>query len=69
MKKKLMSSEQLESAKRECVIQFAMNHPNIVKLYEYTETDEDIRIFMEYMNMSDYLEEKIHDVSSLRART
>ncbi len=59
-----MSPEQLESARRECVIQSAMLHPNIVKLYEYTETDEEIRIFMEYMNLSDYLEEKVHDVSA-----
>jgi len=62
MKKKLMSPEQLDSAKRECVIQSAMKHPNVVELYEYTDTDEDIRIFMEYMNMSDYLAEKIQEV-------
>ena len=62
MKKKLMSPEQFESAKRECVIQSALKHPRVVKLYEYTETDEDFRIFMEYMNMPDYLSEKIEEV-------
>jgi len=61
-KKKLVSPEQIESAKRECVIQSALNHPNLVKMYEYTETEDDFRIFMEYMNMPDYLSEKIEDV-------
>ncbi len=57
-----MSPEQIESAKRECVIQSALKHPNVVQLYEYTETDDDFRIFMEYMNMPDYLSEKIEEV-------
>ena len=61
-KKKLMSPEQLESARREPTIHQAMNHPRIVTLYEYTETDDDIRMFMEHMNMSDYLADKIEEV-------
>ena len=57
-----MSPEQLDSAKRECVVQSTLKHPNVVQLYEYTETEEDVRIFMEYMNMPDYLSEKIEEV-------
>ena len=64
MKKKLQSPEQFDSAKRECVVQSALNHPNVLKLYDYTETDEDYRLFMEYMNMPDYLAEKIEEVLS-----
>ena len=57
-----MSSEQHESAKREAVIHSALDHPHIVKLYEYIETEDDLRLFMEYLNTPDYLTDKIEDV-------
>lgn len=57
-----MSPEQVESAKREAVIHLALDHPYVTKLYEYIETEDDFRLFMEYLNMSEYLADKIEDV-------
>jgi len=34
----------------ECIIHSMMNHPNIVKLYNYTENDFGIFLHMEYCN-------------------
>lgn len=39
-----------------------MNHNNVVKLYEYTETQEDYILFLEYCNKADYLANKILEV-------
>ena len=64
LKKKLMSAEQLESARREPTIHQIMKHRSVVRLHEYTETDEEIRMFMEHMNMADYLVDKIEEVLS-----
>ena len=58
----MQSPEQFESAKRELVIQKGIEHPNVVKSYEYIETEEEFRHYMEYLNMSDYLCDKIEEV-------
>lgn len=57
-----MSPEQVESAKREAVVHAAMDHPHVVKLYEYVETEDDFRLYMEYLNIPDYLTDKIEEV-------
>jgi len=33
-----------------------LDHENIVKLYDYTETEENFEMFMEYCNDAQYLE-------------
>lgn len=60
-----MSPEQFESAKRECTIHKALNHPRVVKLYEYTETEDEFRLFLEYLNYPDYLADKLEEVFNL----
>ena len=46
----MLNEETLEYAKRECAIHASLDHENIVKLYDYSETDENIELFMEYCN-------------------
>jgi len=43
----------------ECIIHSQMNHPKVVKLYEYTETDYGIYMHMEYCNDQNFFEEHI----------
>jgi serine/threonine protein kinase len=57
-----MSPEQFESAKRECTIHKSLNHPRVVQLYEYTETEDEFRLFIEYLNYPDYLADKLEEV-------
>lgn len=57
-----MSKEQFESAKRECTIHKCLNNERVIKLYEYTETEEEYRLFLEYMNFPDYLADKLEEV-------
>jgi serine/threonine protein kinase len=52
-----------EFAKRECCIHSAMSHPNVIKLYDYAETDQEYSLYMEFADRSDYLCAKILDVS------
>jgi len=37
-----------EFAKRECVLHKKLNHPNIIQVYDYAETNERYIIWMEY---------------------
>lgn len=39
-----------------------MQHDNIVKLYDYTETDDEYILFMEFCDKGDYLANKILNV-------
>lgn len=59
-KKMLFTKYQNEQAKIECIIHSHLKcHDNVVKLYEYTETDDSYVMFMEYCNDADYLDNKI----------
>ena len=44
---------------QECTIHSAMNHENIVKLYDYTETEDEYLLYMEFCDKGDYLAHKI----------
>ena len=61
-KQRLHSAEQIEHAKLECAIHSSMDHINIVKLYEYTETEEEIRMFLEVINNPSYFSDKLEVV-------
>ena len=50
----------------ECAIHSKMDHENIVKLYEYTETKSDYVLYMEYCDHPDYLSNKILEVSKMK---
>jgi len=52
----MLTADTLEYAQKECGIHSQLDHENIVKLYDYTETDENIELFMEYCNDALYLE-------------
>jgi len=58
-KDKLMGELAQNYAKKECVLHSQLSHDNIVKLYDYTESEKDIVLFMEYCNAADYFDEKI----------
>ena len=40
-------------------------HDNVVKLHEYTESDDQFVLFMEYCNDAEYFDNKIVEVSSV----
>lgn len=46
-------------ARQECAIQQHLTHPNIVKLWSYTENNEFITIFMEWCNDARFLEHRL----------
>jgi serine/threonine protein kinase len=52
----------MEYAKRECAIHALLDHENLVKLYDYTETEDNIELFMEFCNDAQYLEQLIDEV-------
>ena len=43
-------------------------HDNIVKLHEYTESEEQFVLFMEYCNDAEYFDNKIVEVSTRKSR-
>jgi len=50
----------IDFAKKELSLHLQMDHPNIAKVYHYTETDESYCIFMEYAGFgSNYLSKKV----------
>jgi serine/threonine protein kinase len=49
-------------ARRECSLHSMMDHPNIIKLYDYAENNNEYSLFMEYADRGDYLCQKILDV-------
>lgn len=50
-------------AYKECVVHSQLRHDNVVKLHEYTESDEAFVLFMEYCNDAAYFDDKIIEVS------
>ena len=50
-------------ARQECIVQSQLKHENIVELYDYTESEKEIVLLMEYCNSANYFEEKLEEVS------
>lgn len=61
IKDKLMAENQLRAAETECTIHAMMNHENIIKLHNYTETETEYVLIMEYANKGTYLQDLIYD--------
>ncbi|OMJ78729.1 hypothetical protein SteCoe_21407 [Stentor coeruleus] len=55
----LFSQYQLTSAQREIQIHQKLHHPNIVEMYDSSETDTEFLLLMEYLPRHDYFTEKI----------
>lgn len=43
-----------------------LKHENVVELFDYTETDKEFALLMEYCNDASYFETKIEEVSQSR---
>jgi hypothetical protein len=41
-----------------------MRHPNIIRLYDYAESEKEYQLYMEYAERGDYLCDKILEVST-----
>jgi serine/threonine protein kinase len=61
-KSMLFSQYQLTSAQREIQIHRNLHHPNIVEMYDSSETDTEFLLLMEYLPRHDYFTEKIEIV-------
>ena len=53
-------------ARKECAIQKLFDHDNVVKLYEYTENEDEFVLFMEYANDPNYFDRKICEVITIK---
>ena len=42
-----------------------LNHDNVVKLHEYTESDDQFVLFMDYCNDASYFDNKIVEVRTI----
>ena len=62
-KDRLINALQRKQASLEFPLHYSLTHNNIVKAYEYGETDSEYILVMEYMNRADYFKEKIDVVS------
>ena len=62
-KDKLFDPLAVQFAIQECAIQCCLEHDNVVKLYEYTETETEYIIFMEYVNDANYFTDNLVEVS------
>ncbi len=62
-KDKLLNPLAYKFAKQECAIHSMMDHQNVVKLYNYTETQQEYVLFMEFCDKYDYLSNKILEVT------
>ena len=58
-KNKLCNDELIHQARRECAINDLFNHPNVISLKEYTESVDDLCLFMELANDPGYFETKL----------
>lgn len=58
-KDKLMGDLSIQYARKECVLHSQLDHDNVVKLFDYTESEKDFVLFMEYCNNANYFDEKI----------
>lgn len=54
-KKNLVSSLMRENVKQECALHDQLNHPNIVSLKSYTETEESFDLVLEHVNKASML--------------
>lgn len=54
---------QINYARQECSIHSLLKHENVVELFDYTETDQEFALLMEYCNDASYFENKIEEVS------
>ena len=61
-----MSEVQHQYARQECIIQSQLSHENVVKLYNYTENENEFVLLMEYCNDANYFEEKLEHVNTIR---
>lgn len=61
MKSRLLSEAVRVSARREWAVHSTLNHKNVIRLYEYTENENEISIFLEFANKSLYLEDLVLD--------
>lgn len=59
MKRKLQDELGINFAYKECVVQSQLHHDNVVKLHEYTESEDQFVLFMEYCNDAAYFDDKI----------
>ena len=59
MKNKLCNEDLLHQARRECAVNDLFSHPNIINLYQYTESADDLCLFMELANDPCYFERKL----------
>lgn len=59
VKEKLLSDDSVRAAENECVIHSYMHHENVIKLYNYTENENEIAMIMEYANQATYLQDTI----------
>jgi len=62
MKDRLTNPLAQKYARQECTIHSHMDHDNIVKLFDYTETKEEYVLYMEFCDRADYLAQKILEV-------
>ena len=46
------------------MIHSQLKHTNVVELHEYTESDDEFVLFMQYCNDAEYFDNKIVEVSS-----
>ena len=63
----LFDQNSLDHARKEALVQSRFDHPNIVKLINYSETREHIQIAMEYANDPLYFERRLEVVSTSKA--
>jgi len=61
-KGKLFNKISHDFARRECSVQAALSHENVIKLYDYTETGSEYQLFLEYADQAGYLSDKILNV-------
>ena len=64
-KSQIFTSYQLESAKREIMIHSMLHHPNLVELYDFSETEDEFQLLMEFIPRPDYFTEKIEVVRTI----
>jgi calcium/calmodulin-dependent protein kinase I len=57
-----MTEAQHAYARRECTIHSQLKHENIVELYDYTESEKEFVLLMEYCNDANYFYDKIEEV-------
>ncbi|CAI2363348.1 unnamed protein product [Moneuplotes crassus] len=48
-------------ARQECVIQSELDHPNIIKLHKYCETEKHFELVMDYCNNGSYFEDRLEE--------